>query len=88
MLPQVRVEPRASNFYALHATVCANFLFPGSLRLLDPHMIMLYSSFFIFGFRFHRFYGITRELNKSSSRGPYHQFQVTFMHGQQLCVVT
>ena len=32
MLPQVRVEPRASDFYALHATVCANSLFAGSLK--------------------------------------------------------
>ena len=36
MLYPVEVEPRTSDFYVLHATVWANSLFAGSLRLLDP----------------------------------------------------
>ena len=41
MLPKLGIEPRASDFSALHATVWVNFLFAGSLRTLDPYMAML-----------------------------------------------
>ena len=34
------VEPKASDFQALHATDWANFPFAGSLRPLDPHTAM------------------------------------------------
>ena len=40
MLPLVEIEPRA--FHALHATVWANSLFAGSLRTLNPCIVMLY----------------------------------------------
>ena len=42
LLPPVGIEPRASGFHALHATVWANSLFAGSLRPLDPHIVILY----------------------------------------------
>ena len=42
MLPPVGIESRASDFHALHATVWANFTFAGSLRPLDPCVVMLY----------------------------------------------
>ena len=42
MLPPVGVEPRASDFNVLHATVWANSLFAGSFRTLGPYIIMLY----------------------------------------------
>ena len=32
MLPPVGIEPRASDFHTLHATVWANFPFAGSLQ--------------------------------------------------------
>ena len=42
MLPLVGIEPKASDFHALHATVWANSLFAGSLRHLDNHIVMIY----------------------------------------------
>ena len=42
MIPLVGVEPRASDFQPLHVTVWVNSLFAGSLRPLDPYIIMLY----------------------------------------------
>ena len=42
MLPPGRIEPRASDFHVLHATVWANSLFAGSLRPLDPYIATLY----------------------------------------------
>ena len=41
MLPLVGIEPRASDFHALHDTVWANSLFAGRLRPLDPYIAML-----------------------------------------------
>ena len=32
----VGIEPKASDFHALHATIWANSLFAGSFRALDP----------------------------------------------------
>ena len=42
MLPLVGIEPRASDFHALYATVWANSPFAGSPRLLGPCIVMLY----------------------------------------------
>ena len=42
MLHPVGIEPRASNFNALHATVWTNPLFAGSIKPLDPYIVMLY----------------------------------------------
>ena len=41
MWPPVGIEPRASDFNALHATAWANSLFAGSLRPLDLYIVML-----------------------------------------------
>ena len=42
MLPPVGIEPRTSNFNAVHATVWANSLFAGSLKPLNPYIVLLY----------------------------------------------
>ena len=42
MLPPVGIEPKASDFHVLHATVWANSPFAGSLRPLDAYIVMLY----------------------------------------------
>ena len=42
MLPPVEIEARTSDFHALHATVWAISPFAGSLRPLDPYIIILY----------------------------------------------
>ena len=42
MSPPVGVEPKVPHFHALPATVLANSLFAGSLRCLDPYIVMLY----------------------------------------------
>ena len=41
MLPPVEVEPRASDFHALHASIWTNSLFTESPRPLDLYIVML-----------------------------------------------
>ena len=61
MLPPVGVEPRASDFKTLHATVWANCLFAESLTSLDPY---IYShALLIVGLR--QFFGIKRADQRS-----------------------
>ena len=43
MLPLVGIEPKASDFHALHATVWANSPFARCLRPLVSHIATLYS---------------------------------------------
>ena len=42
MLTPVGIEPRVSHFNTLHTTVWANSLFAGSLKTLNPYIVMLY----------------------------------------------
>ena len=42
MLPAVAVQPRTSDFHALHAIVWADSPFAGSLSPLDPYIAIFY----------------------------------------------